>query len=574
MGWFKDRKTATKLMIGFAVAGVMMALIGVVGIRTMAELNAATDEIYIHQLSPIVLLADVQVLQQQIRAEMFAALAATSPAEVKARVERIRELSKENRARRDKLEPTIRATEVRDAFAHYLAVSKDSVEVREERLLKPLIAGRRDVAQAAVAEVTARSAASTEALATVVTLKQQHAQSTYEEAEAVYASRRTQMIVLVLVGIAVGVAFGLVVARLISRPLQATVTILDDLAQGEGDLTRRLTVDSRDEVGALATAFNTFMDKLHDIIGQSKQAAAHVATASRELAGAADQLAAGSQQQASSLEQTAASLEQITGTVKQTADNARQADQLASGTRGAADQGGQVVGQAIGAMGEINRSSKRIADIITTIDEIAFQTNLLALNAAVEAARAGEQGRGFAVVAAEVRNLAQRSALAAKEIKGLIQDSVGKVEAGSELVNKSGATLQEIVVSVKRVTDIIAEIAAASREQSIGIEQVNRAVTQMDQVVQANAAQTEEMSSTAQALAEQAGRLQELVGRFTVANGHVASVVPGRPVPVKPPTIKRADRRAPAGGRAVSVPGPEAVGPTVNGRPADGFEEF
>jgi methyl-accepting chemotaxis protein len=217
-------------------------------------------------------------------------------------------------------------------------------------------------------------------------------------------------------------------------------------------------------------------------------------------------------------------LEQITGTVKQNADNARQANQLAVGSRDTAEKGGEVVSQAVSAMREINEASKKIADIITTIDEIAFQTNLLALNAAVEAARAGEQGRGFAVVAAEVRSLAQRSATAAKEIKALIQDSVQKVQDGSGLVNKSGQTLQDIVSSVKKVTDIIGEIAAASQEQSGGIDQVNKSVSQMDQVVQSNAAQTEELSSTAQAMSAQAQQLQALVGQFKLNGGGGAAL--------------------------------------------------
>jgi methyl-accepting chemotaxis protein len=208
--------------------------------------------------------------------------------------------------------------------------------------------------------------------------------------------------------------------------------------------------------------------------------------------------------------------------VKQNSDSAQQARQLASGSKEVAEKGGSVVGSAVEAMSEINASSKKIAEIITAIDEIAFQTNLLALNAAVEAARAGEQGRGFAVVAAEVRNLAQRSASAAKEIKALIQDSVKKVDAGTELVNRSGATLGEIVNSVKRVTDIVTEIAAASREQSTGIDQVNKAVTQMDSVTQRNASQTEEMSATAQTLTEQAGQLRDLVSRFKLGNDGAA----------------------------------------------------
>jgi methyl-accepting chemotaxis protein len=227
-------------------------------------------------------------------------------------------------------------------------------------------------------------------------------------------------------------------------------------------------------------------------------------------------LSSGAQEQASSQEETSATLEEITATVKQNADNAKQANQLALGSRESAELGGEVVGSAVAAMNEINASSKKIADIITTIDEIAFQTNLLALNAAVEAARAGEQGRGFAVVAAEVRSLAQRSATAAKEIKALIQDSVRKVENGSDLVNKSGKTLGEIVASVKRVTDIVAEIAAASDQQAVGIDQVAKAMAQMDQVTQQNSAQTEELSSTAQSMSSHAEQLQALVEKFRV----------------------------------------------------------
>ncbi len=258
-----------------------------------------------------------------------------------------------------------------------------------------------------------------------------------------------------------------------------------------------------------------------------------VASASQQLAAASEELSSGAQEQASSLEETASSLEEITGTIQQNADNAQQANQLAGNSRSVAEKGGEVVGRAVQGMSEINVASKKIADIITAIDEIAFQTNLLALNAAVEAARAGEQGRGFAVVAGEVRNLAQRSAAAAKEIKGLIQDSVAKVEAGTQLVDQSGHTLAEIVTSVKRVTDIVSEIAAASREQAGGIEQVNKAVTQMDQVTQGNASQTEELSGTAEGLAGQAAQLQQLVAQFNlVKRDHEPTAVQARPTPV------------------------------------------
>jgi methyl-accepting chemotaxis protein len=290
------------------------------------------------------------------------------------------------------------------------------------------------------------------------------------------------------------------------------VEVLDKVAGG--DLTQRLTVASQDEVGQMGTALNQALGHIHDAIGDIQKGAGSVASASGELASASDTLSDGAQEQASSLEQTSASLEQITATVKQNAANARQANEVAAASRESAEKGGRVVDAAVSAMGEINAASTRIADIITTIDEIAFQTNLLALNAAVEAARAGEQGRGFAVVATEVRNLAQRSATAAKEIKSLIEDSVRKVDSGTELVNQSGQTLGEIVASVKRVTDIVSEIAAASAEQAIGIEQVSQAMAQMDKVTQANSAQTEELSATARTLNEQAGSMRRLTARF------------------------------------------------------------
>ncbi len=302
------------------------------------------------------------------------------------------------------------------------------------------------------------------------------------------------------------------IVRSISVPLSHAVLVLEQMS--DGDLTVSLEIDTKDEVGKMAAALNAALEKMRHTLFEVAESAAHSNASSLELAAAAHQIASGAQQQAASLEQTSASLEQITAAVRQSADNAQQASQLAAGSRASAEEGQGVVTLAITAMADIHTSSSKIADIISTINEIAFQTNLLAVNAAVEAARAGEEGRGFAVVAAEVRSLAQRSAEAAKEIKTLILDSVGRVEKGTELVNRSGATLQGIVGSVKRVTDIVGEMAAASGEQSTGIEQVNTAVTQMDQVTQSNSAQTEELASTAQSFAEQAAKLLQLVSTF------------------------------------------------------------
>ncbi|AWM42504.1 hypothetical protein C1280_34370 [Gemmata obscuriglobus] len=301
-----------------------------------------------------------------------------------------------------------------------------------------------------------------------------------------------------------------------------------------GDFTVAIPDLGTDAVGQMARSLNEAVASVRAALEGVQEVSAQLADASVQLSSASTEISSGAQEQASSLEETAGTLQEITTTIRRSAENVQQARQLASGSKEVAEKGGQVVSGAVDAMGEINASSKKIAEIITTIDEIAFQTNLLALNAAVEAARAGEQGRGFAVVAAEVRNLAQRSATAAKEIKALIQDSVKKVDAGTELVNKSGTALAEIVTSVKRVTDIVTEIAAASKEQSAGIEQVNNAVLQMDTSTQRKAAQTEELSATAQALTEQATQLRDLAARFKLNDsGPARAAVPPAPKSAK-----------------------------------------
>jgi methyl-accepting chemotaxis protein len=319
------------------------------------------------------------------------------------------------------------------------------------------------------------------------------------------------MMLVVLVTMVLG---GLVV-RSVVGPLSRAVEVLGAVAGG--DFTQELEVRGQDEVAKMAMSLNQAVAAIHQALGDVRDVSGTVATAAQQIFAATEVMASDAQKQAANLEETAATLEQITATVRQTSDNAVQASDLAQSSRETAERGGETMGQAVQAMGEINEASRRIEEITTAIDEIAFQTNLLALNAAVEAARAGEMGRGFAVVAAEVRNLAQRSASAAKEIKSLIQDSVRKVEIGTRLVNESGQKLGEIVASVKRVTEIVAEIAVASREQAAGIEQVNKAVSEMDQVTQGSAAQNEELSATAQGMAEQAQHLSSLVSQFQLS---------------------------------------------------------
>ncbi|MFG0675571.1 methyl-accepting chemotaxis protein [Delftia sp. WSY_7] len=306
---------------------------------------------------------------------------------------------------------------------------------------------------------------------------------------------------------------GAVIAR-VTRRLAVVRDALEDIASGDGDLTRRLSVQGNDELTQIARAFNHFTDKIASVLVRIRESSETVRHASTEIASGNQDLSARTEQQASSLEETAAAMEQLTATVQHNAENARQARQLASSASDIATHGGTVVDQVVRTMGGIEQSSHRIADIIGVIDSIAFQTNILALNAAVEAARAGEQGRGFAVVASEVRTLAQRSATAAKEIKALIDDSVGQVDAGSRLVQDAGATMGKVVESVQRVTAIVTEISNASQEQSTGIAEIGTAVSQMDQSTQQNAALVEEATAAAQSLQQQAAQLADVVAGF------------------------------------------------------------
>ncbi len=302
------------------------------------------------------------------------------------------------------------------------------------------------------------------------------------------------------------------IVRSIIRSLATAVKFTRGIA--EGDLTSHIEAESSDEFGQLQQALKDMSTSLVNIVGQVRHGTETISVASREIAAGNLDLSSRTEQQASSLEETASSMEELTSTVKQNAENARQANQMVVSTADVAVKGGKVVGQVVDTMASIKDSSRKIADIIGVIDSIAFQTNILALNAAVEAARAGEQGRGFAVVASEVRNLAQRSAGAAKEIKSLIEDSVSQVDEGGKLVDEAGKTMSEIVTSVKRVTDIMSEIAAASQEQSAGIEQVNQAITQMDDVTQQNAALVEQAAAAAESLQEQASNLAQAVSVF------------------------------------------------------------
>ena len=361
----------------------------------------------------------------------------------------------------------------------------------------------------------------------------------FESSQRIYDLVRISCISGIIFGVIVANLIGVWLIRAISRPVDKAVSVARSVAKG--DLTQTIEVTTQDETGHLMAALKDMNANLVAMVQKVHNGSDEISAASIQIASRNQDLSSRTEQQASSLEETAASMEELTSTVKQNADNARQANQLAVSASDVAVKGGRVVAEVVATMGSINASSMKIVDIIGVIDSIAFQTNILALNAAVEAARAGEQGRGFAVVAAEVRHLAQRSAAAAKEIKGLIDDSVEKVESGTRLVDQAGTTMAEIVERVRRVTDIMGEITTASQEQTSGIEQVNQAISLMDEATQQNASQVEEAAAVAALLREQADALAHAVSVFKLvapaAGTRASEPSTGRPGPRRTPVM-------------------------------------
>ena len=529
MQWFDRLPLKAKLVGSFLIVSALCGVVGALGVFSLARVSGETDNMYSRELRSLqaVQQADISLIYAS-RAQI-ALLSASTVSERKNGVKQIEDSLKTMEA------------EIAASRATFMLNAADRTMIEEfEALSAPLQKRFLDFAKlvtqqpldatmfdGAVFESSDHLLKDTKALEEIlgrmVASRADYAKTTMENADQTYQTARLIMVSLVVASVLLSIGLGLFLARMLGRQLGGEPAYASNIARriADGDLTVKVDVREQDR-SSLLYAMHQMQQQLSQTVGNIKLSADSIASATQEIAAGNTDLSQRTEEQASSLEETASSMEQLTSIVRQNADNARQASGLAVNASDIASKGGVVVNQVVGTMAEINDSSHKIVDIIGVIEGIAFQTNILALNAAVEAARAGEQGRGVAVVAGEVRNLAQRSAEAAKEIKSLINDSVSRVENGTQLVDQAGRTMDEIVEAVKRVTDIMGEISAASEEQSSGIEQVNQAVTQMDQVTQQNAALVEEAAAAAESLNEQSVRLKDAIAVFRIDRHTVA----------------------------------------------------
>ncbi|MBP1208335.1 methyl-accepting chemotaxis protein [Duganella sp. 1411] len=533
-------KIGTRLGLGFGVVILLLLVVAFIAVSRINLINNKTEEILNDRYAKVMLAKDIQTeVNLQARYLRNAIIGADDPAEVKSSLAKLEASVKTNGEHVAKLKSMLNTDKGNELFKA-LSERREVYGTARAVSVKLLLDGKGDLAgKHVLKELRPVQNAFFDAIDAMADFQEALMIKSGEQAraEGTFAVRTT--IALSALAAIVAVLIGWFITRSITLPVNRAVALAQTVAAG--DLSSRIDVDSQDEIGALLQALKEMNHSLNDIVGQVRSSTDEIATATAEVATGNMDLSSRTEQQASALEETASSMEELTSTVKQNSDNARQANQLAVSAVEVARQGGAVVSDVVTTMGQINESAAKIADIIGVIDGIAFQTNILALNAAVEAARAGEQGRGFAVVASEVRNLAQRSAGAAKEIKTLINDSVERVDAGNRLVAKAGTTMTEVVASIQRVTDIMGEISSASHEQEVGIEQINQAVAEMDTVTQQNAALVEEAAAATGALEQQAAHLAQVVSVFKLDMGARAAVPaaarPSNPAHLRTPRL-------------------------------------
>ena len=503
-----------RLGLGFATICTMLVCMVAMSNNMLGRINDGTDEIVNKRMPRIEAANDLIDQVNDIAIALRNMMLTTEQADRQKQHENVLASRKEIERLLAELDRTLQHPRARQLLAE-MNTHTVRYTAGQEQLIKHIEAGLDEEARQYLGEQLRPVLADLKkSMNEQAELQKSIAMEKAVEAQRTYENTSRLMWALGALALALGGAVAWLITRSITRPVQRALEVATTVAAG--DLTSRIEVTTRDEVGQLLQALKSMNANLARTVGTVQSSTGTINVAASEVAAGSQDLSSRTEQQASSLEETASSMEELTSTVKQNADNARQANVLAEAASTVAARGGAVIGEVVGTMADIDTSAGKIADIIGVIDGIAFQTNILALNAAVEAARAGEQGRGFAVVATEVRNLAQRSAAAAKEIKDLINDSSSKVANGSRLVAEAGATMQEIVDSVRRVTDIMGEISSASLEQTAGIEQINQAVVEMDNVTQQNAALVEEAAAAAEAMKEQAARLSAAMAVFRI----------------------------------------------------------
>ena len=515
----KQLRIGKRLALAFAVVLALMVVVSVIGVRGIYRVAAGLETVYQDRTVPLAQLGELNNLATRNRLIIVEMLRAPGFDEIKRRSDELNTNLKRAKELADQYMATKLTDDERALAERYAAARKAYAEEALLPVSAALSTGGMSTALQIYEEKTLPLSAKTRDLADqLVKLQIDEAAKEYAVGQATRTSAVTTSIVLTAAELALGLVMAWLITRSITAPVQQAVGFAKAVAGG--DLTADIRAEGRDEIAELLGALSSMRDGLVQIVSQVRTGADSILTGAGEIASGNADLSQRTEEQAANLEETAASMEQMNATVRQNADTAQTATQLAQSASGVAARGGSVVQQVIATMGDISTSSRKIGDIIGTIDGIAFQTNILALNAAVEAARAGEQGRGFAVVAGEVRALAQRSAQAAREIKALIGQSVDNVDNGSRLVGEAGETMTEIVSQVRRVADLIAEIGSATQEQTTGIGQVSEAVSQLDKVTQQNAALVEEAAAAADSLRGQAQRMNEVVGVFKLGTGH------------------------------------------------------
>jgi methyl-accepting chemotaxis protein len=553
-------KVGMRLGLGFALVLVLLVVVTAVGILRMAQIQDRLDHVVDVNNVVTRLVVDMRNNVSERVTSLRTLTLMTNADDMEPELNKFKEQTAKYDAIESKLSAKF-AAESTQQEKTLLAAVKDAAGVAMPAINKAselyLANKAEDATRVMIKEIRPAQKKWMESLDQLATLEDKLNMQARTDAESAFGNARNFMLIMLALAVAMGVVAAWVITRSLLKQLGGepgyTSRIAGSIAHG--DLSIRIETQDNDR-GSLLVEMKQMRDSLVGIVSQVRRGTETIGTASREIAAGNLDLSSRTELQASSLEKTASAMEELTSTVRQNAENAREANQLAASASDVARKGGEVVSQVVGTMGEINSSANKIADIIGVIDGIAFQTNILALNAAVEAARAGEQGRGFAVVASEVRNLAQRSAAAAKEIKTLIGDSVEKVERGSKLVGQAGVTMDEVVSSVKRVTDIMSDIAAASAEQSAGIEQVNLSIIEMDSMTQQNASLVEEAAAAAQSLQDQAGELARVVSIFKLDEAEEQQVAAAAPLaPALPAASNLPAVRPPAARRAGPRPG-------------------